>query len=654
MPAGSSAPADSADPMARSARMIGGEWRLTAASGESMYTTSHWGPGRHSVRSVTIGSEASGAPWRDLGVGYWHPGRREIRLLGVGPYRRSVSEGVIKSVGETSESVIDHFQIGEHRKLVSRTDFDGPDEYRATLLEWTSPEKLEVLTGWDIVRSKSFTPVRPLTAEEAGKPSAYLKALEPFLGRTWESTGEAKGEWSNGAALQSTFEWIPIADTIYARVVVPTKDGEPMHVLDAYLYYHPGATTLRCLALSHQGGVYEGDISVLDGGALQLDVKGFEGDRAVSLAVRFDFEADGALHQRIWSVEGAERTLLLDVHHTARADSSKSTGARERNDEPAKRDPYFTPTEAKSTASMPRVIIRNIREDRAGNVWFATFGGPIRYDGKEFTNFGEEVGLGKTRIFSLLEARSGALWFGSITGGATRYDGTGLTKFTAKDGLGNDDVMWIFEDRDGDIWLGTGNGVSRYDGTSMTTLTTKDGLAHDSVYAITQDASGRFWFGTQGGVSSFDGTKFSNLADKVGRSFTNVRAMVVDPSGNLWFGGQEGAFRYDGTTLTSFTSRDGLLSDFVGSMIVDRSGNIWFGHPGSLPGGAGGGASRYDGKSFTHFTQKDGLGSATVYAMLEDSLGNIWFGSADAGACRYDGKTFTHFSSPAPPLGIGK
>ncbi len=315
---------------------------------------------------------------------------------------------------------------------------------------------------------------------------------------------------------------------------------------------------------------------------------------------------------------------------------------------PANRDPYFTPTAAKSTLSMPQVIIRNIREDRTGNIWFATFGGPIRYDGKDFTNFSEEVGLAKTRVFSLLEDRSGALWFGSITGGASRYDGKSFTKFTEKEGLGNNDVMWIFEDRDANIWFGTGNGVSRYDGKSMTNFTTKEGLVHNSVYTIGQDASGRIWFGTQGGVCSFDGKSFSNLADQVGRSFVNIRSMVVDRSGNLWFGGQEGAFRYDGKTLATFTSKEGLLDDFVGSMIVDRTGNIWLGHPGRFPDGSGGGATRYDGKSFKHFTQKDGLGSKTVYCMLEDKSGNIWFGSVDAGACRYDGKTFTNFSATAP------
>ena len=87
------------------------------------------------------------------------------------------------------------------------------------------------------------------------------------------------------------------------------------------------------------------------------------------------------------------------------------------------RDPHFTPTAAKSTSYMPRVIIRNMREDRAGNIWFATFGGAIRYDGKEFANFSEEVGLAKTRIFSLLEARSAHC--GSAPSPAARRDMTG-------------------------------------------------------------------------------------------------------------------------------------------------------------------------------------------------------------------------------------
>ena len=137
------------------------------------------------------------------------------------------------------------------------------------------------------------------------------------MGHAWETRGEAKGNWFTGDAfhIQSTFEWVPYADGIYARTFALTKDGEPTHLLEAYFYHHTGFNVLRCLALSKSGGVYEGDLTVLEGGALQLDLKGYEGDRVVPHVVRFDFEQDGTVHHRVWSLKGTERTLLLNVHH---------------------------------------------------------------------------------------------------------------------------------------------------------------------------------------------------------------------------------------------------------------------------------------------------------------------------------------------------
>lgn len=83
----------------------------------------------------------------------------------------------------------------------------------------------------------------------------------------------------------------------------------------------PGRPTgaLRCLALSDSGGVYEGVLTVLNSGingsALQLELTGHEGDRVNPLIVRFDFEKDETLRQRVWSLQGTDRTLMLDVHH---------------------------------------------------------------------------------------------------------------------------------------------------------------------------------------------------------------------------------------------------------------------------------------------------------------------------------------------------
>jgi ligand-binding sensor domain-containing protein len=307
-------------------------------------------------------------------------------------------------------------------------------------------------------------------------------------------------------------------------------------------------------------------------------------------------------------------------------------------------DSNFFPIADKSTFLPRQVLVRNMREDRDGNIWFASSAGPIRYDGKTFADFGEEAGIAGRCLFSLTIDKSGALWFGSITGGASKYDGQSFTRFTTKEGLSGNHVSWILEDERGDIWFATDGGVSRYDGKTFTNYSTKDGLPHDSARVIAQDRSGKLWFGTPGGIAFYDGKTFTNFAGIAGREFQNICSIVEDKAGNLWFGGQFGVYRYDGKTGTMLTAKDGLLEDFVGSMIVDKAGRVWFGHPKARLDTQGG-ATRYDGKAFTHFTQKEGLPSENVYSMFEDREGRIWFGSvAHFGTSRYDGKTFTSFS----------
>ena len=302
-----------ADPMASFARMMPGMWRRTVLSGTSTFDSWHWGPGRHSMRVMTDGLDAAGRPWRELQVLYWHPGRKQVCLLslhpdvpGIGP---GVGEGTIRFEGETAVAAYDLYQRRGRRKMGLRWAFDGPDKYHATLLEATGTAGFKPLVEWDYVRVKT----RPRGAEAAPKPSEHLKVLEPLLGRTWE----AKGDGAAGDAFQirSTFEWVPYADYVYARVLAPGKDGGLPHLLDAYLYHHTGTGALRCLALSERGGVYEVDLTVLDAGALQLDLKGYEDDRGVPHVVRFDFERDWTLRHRVWSLKGPEHTLLLDVHH---------------------------------------------------------------------------------------------------------------------------------------------------------------------------------------------------------------------------------------------------------------------------------------------------------------------------------------------------
>ncbi len=288
---------------------------------------------------------------------------------------------------------------------------------------------------------------------------------------------------------------------------------------------------------------------------------------------------------------------------------------------------------------MSSSYVRSILEDKSGNLWFGTAGGGVsRYDGESFTHYTEKEGLSNNVVWSILEDKSGNLWFGTIGGGVSRYDGESFTHYTEKEGLSNNSVRSILEDKSGNLWFATaGGGVSRYDGESFTHYTEKEGLSNNVVWSILEDKSGNLWFGTAGGgVSRYDGESFTHYAEKEGLSNVVV-SILEDKSGNLWFGTNGGGVsRYDGESFTHYTEKEGLSNNIVWSILEDKSGKLWFAT-------AGGGVNRYDGESFTHYTKKEGL-SNIVFSILEDKSGNLWFGTYGGGVSRYDGESFTHYT----------
>jgi len=285
--------------------------------------------------------------------------------------------------------------------------------------------------------------------------------------------------------------------------------------------------------------------------------------------------------------------------------------------------------------------IVSMLEDKSGNLWFGTNGGGVsKYDGKSFTHFTDKEGLSSNDVWSILEDKNGNLWFGTLGGGVSKYDGKSFTHFTDKEGLSNNFVRSILEDKSGSLWFGTdGGGVNKYDGKSFTHFTDKEGLSNTFVRSILEDKNGNLWFGTLGGgVSKYDGKSFTHFTDKEGLSNNFVRSILEDKSGSLWFGTDGGGVnKYDGKRFTHFTGKEGLSNNFIRSILEDKSGNLWFGT-------FGGGVNKYDGKRFTHFTEKEGLSNNFVGSILEDKSGNLWFGTLSGGVSTYNGKRFTHFT----------
>lgn len=292
-------PSEGVERMASFSRFIGGEWRMGAPGMTAvMIETWTWGPGRHSVLASTEGVNVAdeNSPWRAVQVFYWHPGLKQICVFGLSPYSNGVSEGSISFEGDVADGMFDLYQTNQSpraRKMGLHWAFEGPDKYHDVLLEATGPEGLKTLAEWDHHRSYAPASPRPLDGVKVPRPPDTLSAFVPLLNPDWG----ARLEWRSGgdADVRITFEWIPFADCIRARITSPTKDGAQTHLFDVYLYRHTGTGALRCLALSDKGGVYVGDVTVLAGGSLQFSLMGHEAEKAVPYELRTEMEKDGAI-----------------------------------------------------------------------------------------------------------------------------------------------------------------------------------------------------------------------------------------------------------------------------------------------------------------------------------------------------------------------
>jgi ligand-binding sensor domain-containing protein len=289
------------------------------------------------------------------------------------------------------------------------------------------------------------------------------------------------------------------------------------------------------------------------------------------------------------------------------------------------------------TSYGPYRMVRNVKQDRNGNILFAaSWGGVFRYDGKSFTNLTSKIG--SRRYWDVLEDRRGNLWFASVGSGVYYYNGKSFQHFTTREGLASNQVMSIYEDSASNIWFG----ASRYDGKSFRNFTTKDGFPSNSIRLLLEDKTGKLWFGTRREPCFYDGKTFTVLKNKDGKAFKNVWSIVEDKKGSIWFGDVDGLWRYDGRTFTKVSQRRAY------AIIEDKKGNIWT--TGEVKPNGYWGLSRYDQKFLyskpivTEIMTRKGPGM--LCGLVEASDGSIWYGAMGSTLCgvfRYDGKTITDF-----------
>ncbi|MES2257660.1 MAG: two-component regulator propeller domain-containing protein [Pseudomonadota bacterium] len=314
---------------------------------------------------------------------------------------------------------------------------------------------------------------------------------------------------------------------------------------------------------------------------------------------------------------------------------------------------------------VPAHLSAAMVQDARGFIWIGTQDGLVRYDGYGFKVYrarpGDPASLGGSYVRSMLVARDGRLWIGTISGGLTAFDPRTdrFTQYRHDDrqaaSLAHDRVEGIAEDSAGRLWLATGDGLDRFDPASGQFFHFRhdprvaSSLSNNQVRAVLHDRAGRLWVGTRDGLQVWNGDLgFTRVASEAGDAESlagkHLTRLFQDTRGRIWIGtAGHGAAVLDVATgrlqrlKPADKNNSGGLSHFwIYGFAEVAPGEIWIAT-------FGGGIDVIDPSTLTVLDRlrhdsavSASIGSDRIGALLVDRSGLVWTGSWGGGLARHD------------------
>ncbi len=274
-----------------------------------------------------------------------------------------------------------------------------------------------------------------------------------------------------------------------------------------------------------------------------------------------------------------------------------------------------------------------------------------------FEHYSIDQGMYETNIFTIIQDRTGYLWFGTW-GGIERYDGYNFKAYRKEldnpNSIQTQFVSTLYEDKEGNIWVGTEFGLEKFNkitGNFSQYLPYPPNTEPESnnfVSSICEDKFGMLWIGTRDGLYNFDkkSEKFICIRnnDKNPESIgsNDISAILEDKAGSIWFGNSKGLDKLDRKTGSFIhiwndpNNKSEWTNYFVNTLFEDKSGILWLGTRKGLVA--------FDQKegTFTPYIKEEGN---SISSICEDASGHLWFGSWVSGLYSFDKKSkkFTHY-----------
>ena len=189
--------------------------------------------------------------------------------------------------------------------------------------------------------------------------------------------------------------------------------------------------------------------------------------------------------------------------------------------------------------------------------WFATLGGVVAFNGREWKFWTEADGLANNHLCAIAVDKDNVVWAAAEEGdgGLSSFDGKVWKSYSVQEGLPDIRIHCIAVDLDNVKWFGTGIGLYRYDGVSWQYFTfdgfEREGFPFRNIHAVVVDRNNVKWITSSSSVMSFDGVTWKVYNLSVPYFGANISCAAVDRNNVKWFAGWDmGIISFDDRAST--------------------------------------------------------------------------------------------------------
>ncbi|GGD48998.1 ligand-binding sensor domain-containing diguanylate cyclase [Lacimicrobium alkaliphilum] len=281
---------------------------------------------------------------------------------------------------------------------------------------------------------------------------------------------------------------------------------------------------------------------------------------------------------------------------------------------------------------LPHNSVNSIRQTPDGYLWFATWEGVVRFNGREFTRFGSDTvdTLNDSGIRALTVTPEGELLAAGSRGAFSRYSDNQWQPMPHIDAR----INYILQDRQQNIWLATNSqGLFRIDSDNkIRHFTTSEGLPTLTIETLHEDNLGNLWVGTASGLVRVSRNMLTLIRDIPA---VPVISIAEDQSGKLVIGAEAGLYRGQGDTFSAFYPD--ILNNGISQLMADDQGALWVGT-------ARGELFRITEQNIDQVGPKQGLPDSRIKALYQDNEKSLWIGT-NSGLVRLRTANFSTIST---------